>query len=144
MMMRRRDPSYEPPFELIDMMVNVEHRAGRGIFAEATVKLNVRGEVIHTAADGDGPVNALDGAVRKALTPVYPSLSAFQLTDYKVRILDGARGTAAVTRVLIETRNGKRQWSTVGASPNIIEASWRALSDSIEFGLDSATRKECR
>ncbi len=137
MMMKRQQKSYVPPFELIDLTVNVEHRSGRGIFAEATVKLQVGGEVIHTVAEGNGPVNALDTAVRKALIPIYPSLASFQLADYKVRILDGARGTAATTRVLIETRNGTRRWSTVGASANIIEASWRALADSIEYGLTS-------
>jgi len=137
MMMKRQQENYVPPFELIDLTVNVEHRSGRGIFAEATVKLKVGGEVLHTVAEGNGPVNALDTAVRKALIPVYPSLALFQLADYKVRILDGARGTAATTRVLIETRNGTRRWSTVGASANIIEASWRALADSIEYGLTS-------
>jgi 2-isopropylmalate synthase len=135
LMMQRRQENYAPPFELIDLTVNVEHREGRGIFAEATVKLNVAGNVIHTVAEGNGPVNALDTAVRKALTPEYPKLASFQLADYKVRILDGTNGTAATTRVLIETRNGTRRWSTVGASANIIEASWRALSDSIEYGL---------
>ena len=135
LMMQRRQENYTPPFGLIDLTVNVEHREGRGIFAEATVKLNVAGNVIHTVAEGNGPVNALDTAVRKALTPVYPKLASFQLADYKVRILDGTNGTAATTRVLIETRNGTRRWSTVGASANIIEASWRALSDSIEYGL---------
>jgi 2-isopropylmalate synthase len=137
LMMRRRQENYTPPFELIDLTVNVEHRDGRGIFAEATVKLKVAGSVVHTVAEGNGPVNALDTAVRKALTPVYPKLSSFQLADYKVRILDGSNGTAATTRVLIETRNGTRRWSTVGASANIIEASWRALADSFEYGLTS-------
>jgi 2-isopropylmalate synthase len=137
LMMQRQQDNYTPPFELIDLTVNVEHREGRGIFAEATVKLSVAGSVIHTVAEGNGPVNALDTAVRKALTPVYPKLASFQLADYKVRILDGTNGTAATTRVLIETRNGTRRWSTVGASANIIEASWRALSDSIEYGLTS-------
>ena len=135
LMMQRQQEDYVPPFSLIDLTVNVEHREGRGIFAEATVKLNVGGNVLHTVAEGNGPVNALDTAVRKALTPVFPKLSSFCLADYKVRILDGASGTAATTRVLIETRNGTRRWSTVGASANIIEASWRALSDSIEYGL---------
>jgi len=137
MMMKRQKAEYRPPFELIDLTVNVEHRTGRGNFAEATVKLKVGSEVIHTVAEGNGPVNALDTAVRKALSPIYPALTSFQLADYKVRILDGGNGTAATTRVLIETRNGTRRWSTVGASTNIIEASWRALSDSIEFGLTS-------
>ena len=135
LMMHRRQAEYASPFALIDLTVNVEHRTGRGIFAEATVKLQVGDEVIHTVAEGIGPVNALDTAIRKALTPVYPALASFHLADYKVRILDGDKGTAATTRVLIETRNGTSSWSTVGASPNIIEASWRALADSIEYGL---------
>lgn len=138
MMMKRQQPGYQPPFELIDFSVNVEHRAGRGIFAEATVKVKVDGEVQHTAAEGNGPVNALDAALRKALIGHYPAIEHFQLADYKVRILDGGHGTAAVTRVLIDTQNGTRRWSTVGASPNIIEASWRALVDSVEYGLTVA------
>jgi 2-isopropylmalate synthase len=135
MLMKRREPGYQPPFELIDFLVNVEHRSGRGIFSEAMVKVRVDGEVLHTAAEGDGPVNALDAALRKALLPRYPELAELQLVDYKVRILDGPGGTAAVTRVLIDTQRSGNRWSTVGASTNIIEASWRALVDSIEYGL---------
>ncbi|GAB4486355.1 MAG: citramalate synthase [Anaerolineales bacterium] len=135
MMLKRQEYGYKPPFELIDFLVNVEHRAGRGIFAEAMVKVRVDGEVLHTAAEGNGPVNALDLALRKALLPRYPMLNSFQLADYKVRILDGNNGTSALTRVLIDTQNGTKRWSTVGASTNIIEASWRALVDSIEYGL---------
>lgn len=135
MMLKRQEMHYQPPFELIDFLVNVEHRSGRGIFAEAMVKVRVKGEVLHTAAEGNGPVNALDQALRKALLPHYPMLNDFQLADYKVRILDGNNGTAALTRVLIDTQNGTKRWSTVGASTNIIEASWRALVDSIEYGL---------
>jgi 2-isopropylmalate synthase len=135
MMMRRKQAAYKPPFELIDFLVNVEHRQGRGIFAEATVKVRVNGEVYHTAAEGNGPVNALDAALRKALTPIYPDLANFHLVDYKVRILDGDHGTASTTRVLIDTQNGTGRWSTVGASANIIEASWRALADAVEYGL---------
>jgi 2-isopropylmalate synthase len=135
MLLKRQQPDYAPPFELIDFSVNVEHRRGRGIFAEATVKVRVDGEVLHTAAEGNGPVNALDAALRKALIPRYPALAHFQLADYKVRILDGDNGTAATTRVLIDTQNGTKRWSTVGASTNIIEASWRALADSVEYGL---------
>ncbi len=135
MMLKRQQEGYKPPFELIDFFVNVEHRQGRGIFAEAMVKVRVDGEILHTAAEGNGPVNALDAALRKALLPSYPVLKSFNLADYKVRILDGENGTQAVTRVLIDTQNGTRRWSTVGASANIIEASWRALADSIEYGL---------
>lgn len=136
LMFMRQQTGYKPPFELVDFTVNVEHRLGRGIFAEATVKLDVDGERMHTAAEGNGPVNALDGALRKALMPRYPQLDRFQLADYKVRILDGQNGTGSTTRVLIDTRNGHQRWSTVGASANIIEASWRALADSVEYGLN--------
>ncbi len=135
MMLKRQEMYYKPPFELIDFLVNVEHRTGRGIFAEAMVKVRVKGDVLHTAAEGNGPVNALDLALRKALVPTYPQLGLFHLADYKVRILDSDNGTEATTRVLIDTQNGTQRWSTVGASANIIEASWLALVDSIEFGL---------
>lgn len=135
MLMLRQRPDYKPPFELIDFMAVVEHRQGRGMFAEATIKVRVDGEELHTVAEGNGPVDALDRALRKALTPVYPRLAAFHLADYKVRILDGQNGTAATTRVLIDTQNGHHRWSTVGASTNIIAASWLALADSVEYGL---------
>jgi 2-isopropylmalate synthase len=135
LMMKRQQPGYRPPFELIDFVVNVEHRTGRGIFSEAMVKVRVDGEVLHTAAEGDGPVNALDAALRKALLPRYPEIAELVLVDYKVRILDGLDGTAAVTRVLVDTQRGGKRWSTVGASTNIIEASWRAIVDAIEYGL---------
>ena len=135
MMLKRQEYGYKPPFELIDFFVNVEHRDKRGIFAEATVKVRVQGEVLHTAAEGNGPVNALDIALRKALTSYYPQISKFHLSDYKVRILDSDHGTEAITRVLIDTRNSTSRWSTVGAGTNIIEASWRALADSMEYGL---------
>ncbi len=135
MMLKRQEYGYKPPFELVDFFVNVEHRQGRGIFAEATVKVRVQGELLHTAAEGNGPVNALDNALRKALLGYYPQLVNFHLSDYKVRILDSDHGTEAITRVLIDTRNSLSRWSTVGASTNIIEASWRALADSVEYGL---------
>jgi 2-isopropylmalate synthase len=135
MMLKRQEMYYKPPFELVDFFVNVEHRDGRGTFAEAMVKVRVNGEVLHTAAEGNGPVNALDIALRKALQPIYPQLDSFHLADYKVRILDGENGTGSTTRVLIDTHNGTKRWSTVGASTNIIEASWHALADSVEYGL---------
>lgn len=135
LMLKRQEAGYKPPFELVDFFVNVEHREGRGIFAEAMVKVRVNGEVLHTAAEGNGPVNALDNALRKALLGYYPQLADFHLSDYKVRILDSDHGTAAITRVLIDMRNRTSRWSTVGASTNIIEASWRALADSVEYGL---------
>ena len=123
-------------------MAVVEHREGRGLFAEATVKIRVGDEIYHTAAGGNGPVNALDAALRKALVPTYPHLADFDLVDYKVHILDSDTGTAATTRVLIDVQNGTHRWSTVGASANIIEASWIALLDAVEYGLTFQIRSE--
>ncbi len=140
LMLRRSHPAYVPPFELIDFMVLVERRRGRGILAEATVKVRVGPKMMHTAAEGNGPVNALDAALRKALLDVYPQLSGVKLADYKVRILDSDTGTAANVRVLIDTKHGSRRWSTIGASTNIIEASWRALADSMEYALLNGAR----
>jgi 2-isopropylmalate synthase len=138
LMMKRQEAGYRPPFELVDFLVAVEHRTGRGLFAEAMVKVRVDGEIHHTADEGDGPVDALDHALRKALRGRYPEIDDIHLTDYKVRILDPSTGTAAITRVLLDTQRGTRRWSTVGASTNIIEASWRALSDAMEYGLTLA------
>ncbi|HTM22203.1 MAG TPA: citramalate synthase [Kofleriaceae bacterium] len=135
LMLERQAQGYRAPFRLVDYTVVVEHRDGRGTFAEATVKVEVDGVRYHTAAEGDGPVHALDAALRKALAQTYPQVADFRLVDYKVRILDGEQATAATTRVLIDTASGERRWTTVGASTNIIEASWRALADSFEFGL---------
>ncbi len=102
---------------------------------EATVKLRVGSEHAHTVADGDGPVNALDGALRAALVRFYPHLQTVRLTDYKVRIVDSTVGTAARTRVLIESSDGTSTWTTIGVNENIIEASLQALVDSLEYGL---------
>lgn len=136
LMLRRMQPDYEPPFELIDFTILVRHRPdGQECQADATVKVRVGEEFVHTVAEGNGPVNALDTALRKALSGVYPRLAGVRLTDYKVRILDSDQATAAMVRVLIETENGRQQWSTVGASTNIIEASRRALTDSLEYAL---------
>ena len=134
-LLRRSHPGYVAPFELIDFMVVVERRRGRGVLSEATVKVRVGPKMMHTAAEGNGPVNALDAALRKALIDVYPQLSSVKLDDYKVRILDSDTGTAATVRVLIDSKCKDRRWSTVGASTNIIEASWRALADSMEYAL---------
>jgi 2-isopropylmalate synthase len=105
------------------------------MLAEVAVKVRVEAETMHTVAEGDGPVNALDLAVRKALVEFYPTLEAVKLVDYKVRIVDSPSGTAAIVRVLIESTDGEHTWTTVGCSPNIIEASWLALSDSLEWWL---------
>jgi 2-isopropylmalate synthase len=99
------------------------------------VKVRIGEELLHTAAEGNGPVDALNKALCKALRGAYPQLANVRLTDYKVRILDGKQGTGAITRVLIDFDDGERAWTTVGASANIIEASWQALSDSMEYAL---------
>ena len=108
---------------------------GEGLSTEATVKIMVGDQRIVATAEGNGPVNALDGAVRAAIGSHYPSLSGVHLVDYRVRVLDSARGTGSVTRVLIDSTDGDRTWTTIGVSENIIAASWQALSDSIVFGL---------
>jgi 2-isopropylmalate synthase len=102
---------------------------------EATLKIGVGEEIKHTAAEGDGPVHALDNALRKALREFYPQMDKFHLTDFKVRVVNTREGTAAKVRVLIETTDGDESWSTVGVSTNIIEASWIALSESMQYGL---------
>ena len=136
--LRRAASDYKPLFSLIDFTVIVEDRQGRGQLAEAMVKIDVDGDIVHTAAEGNGPVNALDLALRKALLPDYPALRDIQLVDYKVRILDSESATGAMTRVLIDSYNGSERWSTVGAGTDIICASWLALVDSVEYGLTVA------
>ncbi len=138
----RSSPDYRPPFELVDFMVMVEKRRrptadGGEVLAEATVKIKVNGKLMHTASEGNGPVDALDRALRKALLEFYPELCQVELVDYKVRILDESRGTASTIRVLVEASDGKREWRTVGSSTNVIEASWLALADSLEYWLST-------
>jgi 2-isopropylmalate synthase len=134
MLVRRSAPDYRPPFELLGFTVIVEGRNGETT-AQATVQLRVNGNVMHTAAEGAGPVNALDRAIRKALLPHYPQLAAVHLVDYKVRIVDEHLGTAAKPRVTIESACGAERWSTMGCSENILEASWQALRDGLELPL---------
>lgn len=136
----RARPEYKPPFRLLDFMVVSERRGGGEFLSEATVKIGVGEETMHTAADGDGPVNALDRAMRKALAPFYPQLDPVVLSDYKVRVLDNDAGTAATVRVWIQSTDGTTSWSTVGSSSNIIEASWLALADSLEYPLRRSPR----
>jgi 2-isopropylmalate synthase len=142
LLVRRAKPDYQPPFELVDFMVVVEKRRRpstqkgmEGMLSEAVVKVRVGTEVMHTAAEGNGPVNALDQALRKALLQFYPSLAQVRLVDYKVRILEESVGTTAQVRVLIESSDGVDEWRTVGSSTNIIEASWLALADGLEYWL---------
>ncbi len=143
LLVHRARPNYQSPFELVDFMVVVEKRrrlpaggaAAEEMLSEAVVKVRVGAEVMHTAAEGNGPVNALDTALRKALLQFYPSLAAVKLVDYKVRILDETTGTGSQVRVLLESSDGVEQWRTVGSSTDIIEASWLALADSLEYWL---------
>jgi 2-isopropylmalate synthase len=148
LLFRRAQPDYQPPFELVDFIVVVEKRRRPPTkgnqeepLSEATIKVKVDDRVVHTAAEGDGPVNALDQALRKALLQFYPDLSAVKLIDYKVRILEETAGTASQVRVLIESSDGRENWRTVGSSTNIIEASWLALADSIEYWLTKQAGK---
>ncbi len=142
LLVHRAKPDYQPPFELVDFMVLVEKRRRlptkknlEEMLSEAMLKVRVGTEVIHTAAEGNGPVNALDQALRKALSQFYPSLAQVRLVDYKVRILEESTGTESQIRVLIESGDGVEEWRTVGSSTNIIEASWLALVDSLEYWL---------
>jgi 2-isopropylmalate synthase len=139
-----RTRGHEPPFKLVDYIALVEQREGRALVCEATVKVLVDDEVTHTAAEGNGPVNAMDAALRKALTPRFPEIGATQLFDYKVRVLDGRDGTAAGVRVLVESGDHHRRWSTVGCSTNIIEASWIALADAFEYAIVRAQFESTR
>ncbi|MGD0651034.1 MAG: citramalate synthase [Verrucomicrobiia bacterium] len=127
---------HKPFFNLLAYRVIMDRHGEDGhSTVEASVKLEAKGEIVDTVAEGDGPVNALDKALRAALTKFYPSIAAVQLVDYKVRILDSQTGTAAKTRVMIESTDGADIWGTVGVNDNIIEASWEALVDSVEYKL---------
>ncbi|MGB3087080.1 MAG: alpha-isopropylmalate synthase regulatory domain-containing protein, partial [Phycisphaerae bacterium] len=122
-------------FDLDHYSVSIKKDDAAEPVTEATVKLKVGDEWRLTVAEGDGPVNALDAALRKALAPAYPNLEEMSLTDYKVRVINSGAGTAARVRVVIESKDGREHWGTVGVSENIIDASWRALVDSIEWKL---------
>lgn len=141
-------PNYEQKFELIDFMVIVENkrrssmgtgwrndRSEHPILSEATIKIKTNDHIMHTAAEGNGPVGALDNAMRKALIDSFPEINKVRLTDFVVRVVEGSTGTEAIVRVLIESSDDKEVWTSVGASSNIIEASWLALSDSMEWFL---------
>ena len=132
--------SYRPFFDLIKYHVTVEKRATGQIVSEATVKLKVGDKIEHVVGEGDGPVNALDAALRKSLTNFYPCLKDVHLIDYKVRVVNAGAGTAARVRVIIESRDKHSIWGTVGVSENIIEASWQALVDSVEYKLQKDTQ----
>jgi 2-isopropylmalate synthase len=125
-------PAY---FDVESWRVITESRPGGDAVSEATVKLIAGGRRLVAVGEGNGPVNALDAALRQALLPVYPELDKLELIDFRVRILDASHGTDAVTRVLIETKDAGTSWQTVGVGPNIVEASWQALSDGMTYGL---------
>lgn len=135
LLLRKLYQDYQEPFKLENLRIIIELKENNPVYSEAVIKLTVGDHVVHTAAEGNGPVNALDNALRKALEEFFPGLCRIQLNDYKVRVLDEKEGTGAMVRVLIETGDGQHSWSTVGVSTNIIEASWQALVDSIAYGL---------
>jgi len=135
LLVKRATGRYVKLFDLEGFRVIVEKQGEGNVYSEATIKLRVNGMPEHTAAEGDGPVHALDSALRKALEQFYPELAQIKLTDFKVRVLDSAEGTAAKVRVLLESCDESDSWSTVGVHTNIIEASWEALVDSVAYGL---------
>jgi 2-isopropylmalate synthase len=144
LLMRAATGWKQPFFSLESHRVITELREDGAFVTEATVKVIVGDDRVLATAEGNGPINALDAALRKAIGPVYPLLAHVHLTDFKVRVLDTRHGTAAVTRVLIDSTDGERTWTTIGVSENVIEASWAALEDSIVFGLlhGSAARQD--
>jgi 2-isopropylmalate synthase len=135
LLLRRETGVYEPLFELESFRVTTEKRADGRVETEATIKLTVDGERHVEVAEGNGPVNALDKALRAAIVGRHPHLAEIELTNYKVRILDETHGTGAVTRVLLDSTDGSEEWGTIGVSENIIEASWEALVDSLEYAF---------
>ncbi len=135
LLMKKALGTYKKFFELEGFRVVIDKRGDMDSRSEATIKLRVNEKEFHTAAEGKGPVNALDKALRKALIGAYPEIKNFNLTDYKVRVLEGEEGTGSIVRVLIRTHGHNKTWDTVGVSENIITASWYALVDSVEYGL---------
>jgi 2-isopropylmalate synthase len=140
LLVHRLTHRYTRPFELVDFRVAVQKGMDGSTVSEATLKIRVDGQVEHTVAEGDGPVNALDSALRKALRKFYPRLAEVHLADYRVRVINPQASTAAKVRVTIESTDGRDVWSTVGVSENIIEASWQALADSMEYKLFKSGR----
>jgi len=135
LLVRKIMGTYKPSFELIKYYVTTERRPTGDMVNEATVKLKVGDKVEHVVGEGDGPVNALDAALRKSLENFYPIIKDMRLIDYKVRVVNARAGTAARVRVIIQSRDKTNIWGTVGCSENIIEASWQALTDSVEYKL---------
>jgi len=140
LMLRRTQPGYSEPFEVLDVVVISQRRSGSDMFVETTVKIKVGDEVSHVVAEGSGPVEAMDRAFHKALDHHFPVLRQIHLCDFKVRIIDPESATAAITRVLVESSLGSDRWSTIGVSQNIIEASCEALKDALELPLVRAAK----
>ncbi len=138
LLVRKIMGTYKPAFELVRYSTKVEKRNSGEITTEATVKLKIGDKIAHVVGEGDGPVNALDDALRKSLEGFYPAIRDMHLVDYKVRVVNAREGTAARVRVIIESRDKKNIWGTVGVSENIIEASWQALVDSVEYKLQKS------
>jgi 2-isopropylmalate synthase len=141
LLLRKETGDYEPLFTLESWRAIVEKRADGRVETEATIKIWVDGERYVRTAEGNGPVNALDRALREALAQTHPRLRDIDLVNFKVRILDEAKGTGAVTRVLLDTSDGGEVWGTIGVSENIIESSWEALVDSLEYGMLRVERR---
>ena len=141
LLMRRETGEYEPLFTLESWRVVVEQRAGGEVQTEATIKVEIDGERFLRTAEGNGPVNALDNALRSAITEIYPHLGDVELVNYKVRILDESHGTGAVTRVLIDASDGEDSWGSIGVGENVIAASWQALVDSLEYAEQPGRRR---
>jgi 2-isopropylmalate synthase len=135
LLLRREAGEYESLFRLESFRVVTEKRENGGVETEATVKIWIDGRRFLRTAEGNGPVNALDRALRDAITELHPHLAEIELTNYKVRILDEHHGTGAVTRVLLDSSDGGDEWGSIGVSENIIEASWEALVDSLEYAF---------
>jgi 2-isopropylmalate synthase len=144
LLLRKAFDGYREPFSLVACRLLVEIKENTPAHSEAIIKMKVDDQVVHTAAEGNGPVNALDNALRKALKGFYPCIGSMHLNDYKVRVLEEKDGTGAYVRVHIDTGDGRHSWGTVGVSQNIIEASWQALADSIAYGLLKGADAGCK
>jgi 2-isopropylmalate synthase len=140
LLLRKETGEYEPLFRLESWRAIVEKRADGRVETEATIKIWVDGERYVRTAEGNGPVNALDRALRDALVETHPHLRDIDLVNFKVRILDEAKGTGAITRVLLDASDGEEVWGSIGVSENVIEASWEALVDSLEYGMQVVRR----
>jgi 2-isopropylmalate synthase len=135
LLIKKKTGAFKEPFNLESYHVLITKRGNEPPTAQASIKISVGDEQEVTAAEGNGPINALDNALRKALTKFYPQLNEMHLVDFKVRIVEGSEGTAAVVKVLLDTKDEEEVWGTIGVSENVIEASWHALVDSVQYKL---------